>query len=1278
MTVTLRNDGQIVPNGGTLKPDKDMNIRVDFSVPTDGSVKKGDYTEIALPKEMKFTDTAAIPIMMEIEGSSRQVKLGEVTIDSADSSKATLTFGEEVENEEYLSIEGYFSAGISFDEQQVETSEDKIVVKIFDKEYTIHLDGGGEKVHIDLEKDGTADIKNGKIVWTIKLTPDNDKATYNGYVFTDTLPSNTTYADGSFAVNNSTPSGTLTVNGNKIQYIFPRGTKGGQTITFETTVAGIADAANNYKDIKVKNTAVIKNDGTGDESTGEKTVTIQPRWFKKTGSYNAERHRVTWTLTVNESGAKLKNAVVTDVLGDNLMLDAASVKLDDQDIGTNSAQKPYYTVEGNTLRFYLGDIDGKRVITFSTNVQGVISSVSNQANLTWDNDGSGLVGPEGGLDSGVVTNVSTGFIAKAAGSYDYVNNVMPWTLKVNQAKLTVEHAKVAEIFVYNTDPGKNAGRTTFPSGVAGYEEYAGYSVASNQNLIDGTAACSKGDAAISLSPEIALPDGSKARILTVDLGTIDDMYTITFSSRLTYTTGALGVNGGNSKYTLSNRASLCYGDGGRMTASSAAYLNRHVLEKTLHEGYDYKERTISWRLHINHNRLKLGGAEITDTLPKYFDVADGTFYEIYRGTGAAWNSNPTVRMGEKLTDAEVSAILDGVDVVKENDVARVTLRFKEISDCYVVVLKAKLTDENAAALFAGTNEDVGIRNNATITGVNIEGSQGDYDDQTISNKVIGKSGQLTMDGDGYYTGDVTWTVDVNKNLIDLGEVDKARVIDELSDDLVLNTTANGYDVRMWNMELGADGAWTQGAEIDNKTVQGLIDYQNNVLSVQLPDARGSYRIVFVTRVTDDTAISLNNTARLEGVKTEISSEAKTVKIEYSEGGAYARISGTITAEKLSAKTGEKLEGAKFALYLIGDDGERTHIATKITDSSGKVRFMRLKSGTYEVEELEAPVGYVLSKNNVQSEELDVLNEETKHLTFVFQNDPVRGAVQLRKTDEGGNELAGATFALYAGSVADENLIGEKMTDERGVISWEQLEHGVYVIKEVSAPAGYAMPEEVPEVTAVIDVEGYTAYDTEDEEVPVFINDANTGLIRITKTDMTGKVLGGAEFALYDDRGMELKTATSRVDGIAEFTDIAPGKYTIKEIKAPSGYVRSEEVFGVTEADFTEKGVVIAFTIQNEKESEETPTPYVTLPTGDVPLTEGPGGSETPYVTLPTGDVPLTEGPDEPGGSVKTGDESNLFTWAALMAGAAACGAVLIVVMCRRKRGGEKSAGRHVR
>lgn len=62
----------------------------------------------------------------------------------------------------------------------------------------------------------------------------------------------------------------------------------------------------------------------------------------------------------------------------------------------------------------------------------------------------------------MVTNVSTGFIAKSAGSYDYVNNVMPWALKVNQAKLTVENAKVVEIFVYNTDPEKNVGRTTFP------------------------------------------------------------------------------------------------------------------------------------------------------------------------------------------------------------------------------------------------------------------------------------------------------------------------------------------------------------------------------------------------------------------------------------------------------------------------------------------------------------------------------------------------------------------------------------------------------------------------------------------------------------------------------------------------------------------------------------------------------------------------------------------------------------------------------------------------
>ena len=48
---------------------------------------------------------------------------------------------------------------------------------------------------------------------------------------------------------------------------------------------------------------------------------------------------------------------------------------------------------------------------------------------------------------------------------------------------------------------------------------------------------------------------------------------------------------------------------------------------------------------------------------------------------------------------------------------------------------------------------------------------------------------------------------------------------------------------------------------------------------------------------------------------------------------------------------------------------------------------------------------------------------------------------------------------------------------------------------------------------------------------------------------------------------------------------------------------------------------------------------MTLPTEDVPRTEGPGGSETPHVTLPTEDVPRTEGPDDHGGSVETGTKA---------------------------------------
>lgn len=52
---------------------------------------------------------------------------------------------------------------------------------------------------------------------------------------------------------------------------------------------------------------------------------------------------------------------------------------------------------------------------------------------------------------------------------------------------------------------------------------------------------------------------------------------------------------------------------------------------------------------------------------------------------------------------------------------------------------------------------------------------------------------------------------------------------------------------------------------------------------------------------------------------------------------------------------------------------------------------------------------------------------------------------------------------------------------------------------------------------------------------------------------TNKLLGGATFALYDSTDKQIATAISDVNGLAQFTKIPHGKYSIKELKAPNGY-----------------------------------------------------------------------------------------------------------------------------
>lgn len=72
------------------------------------------------------------------------------------------------------------------------------------------------------------------------------------------------------------------------------------------------------------------------------------------------------------------------------------------------------------------------------------------------------------------------------------------------------------------------------------------------------------------------------------------------------------------------------------------------------------------------------------------------------------------------------------------------------------------------------------------------------------------------------------------------------------------------------------------------------------------------------------------------------------------------------------------------------------------------------------------------------------------------------------------------------------------------------------------------------------------------------DDDSGATIIVKKTDPAGTPLSGAVFALNNSRGDAVYEATSNSSGVARFTDVSNGTYTLVEQSAPEGYEKSEE------------------------------------------------------------------------------------------------------------------------
>ena len=296
-------------------------------------------------------------------------------------------------------------------------------------------------------------------------------------------------------------------------------------------------------------------------------------------------------------------------------------------------------------------------------------------------------------------------------------------------------------------------------------------------------------------------------------------------------------------------------------------------------------------------------------------------------------------------------------------------------------------------------------------------------------------------------------------------------------------------------------------------------------------------------------------------------------------------SGKVLVKKIN-NMGNPVADCNFELYK--DEACTQKVASGKSASNGQITFEKLKVGTYFVKETSVPTGYLLDTN---IKRVDVRNGETS--TVEFKNNEPTGKLLIHKVSENNDKVGGAIFSVTAEENI-KNVAGTKTfytkgqevakitsANGTGIAEIAELPLGKYSVREIQAPKGYLLNEQVFQVnleyknstTPVIEL-----------EIKGVVNHEPTGTIAIVKKDSkTGSVAQGdatlenAVYKIYANEDIynvaKSKKFYSKGDLVAtrntdkngnttDVTGLPLGNYIVKEEVAPKGYLLDTTVYEV--------------------------------------------------------------------------------------------------------------------
>ena len=137
--------------------------------------------------------------------------------------------------------------------------------------------------------------------------------------------------------------------------------------------------------------------------------------------------------------------------------------------------------------------------------------------------------------------------------------------------------------------------------------------------------------------------------------------------------------------------------------------------------------------------------------------------------------------------------------------------------------------------------------------------------------------------------------------------------------------------------------------------------------------------------------------------------------------------------------------------ITGANGNK--VMSAVSDSNGRINISSLPAGTYHYREVAAPEKYALNPKTYSF----TIKEDGSITGDVSFTDEMT-VVSLKKVDGSNNPLAGATIGLYA--AGDGKLLQSVITDSTGLVMFKGLTPGKYYFKELKAPSGYALSNDV--------------------------------------------------------------------------------------------------------------------------------------------------------------------------------------------------------------------------